>query len=71
MLDRPLSMDLSQYEGLYDMVAPKEHLLLEINELIDFSFVNDELKDKYCHDNGRKRSSSHQIPPSKNHLYVV
>ncbi|WP_085506910.1 IS1182 family transposase [Thalassobacillus devorans] len=53
MLDRQLSMNLSQYEGLYDMVVPKDHLLREINELIDFSFVYDELKDKYCHDNGR------------------
>ncbi len=53
MLERQLSMNLSQYEGLYDMVVPKDHLLREINELIDFSFVYDELKDKYCHDNGQ------------------
>ncbi len=35
------------------MVVLKDHLLREINELINFSFVYDELKDKYCHDNGR------------------
>ncbi|WP_431805069.1 hypothetical protein [Halobacillus andaensis] len=46
MLDRQLSMNLSQYKGLYDMVVSKDHLLREINELIDFSFVYDELKDK-------------------------
>ncbi len=42
-----------KYEGLYDMVVFKDYLLREINEIIDFSFVYDERKDKYCHDNGR------------------
>ena len=53
MLDRQLSMNLSQYEGLYDIVVPKDHLLRKIKELVDFSFVYEELKDKYCHTNGR------------------
>ncbi|MFC7062546.1 transposase, partial [Halobacillus seohaensis] len=53
MIERQLSMNLSAYTGLYDAVIPKDHLLREINDLIDFSFIYDELKDKYCHDNGR------------------
>lgn len=53
MLDHQLSMKLSQYEGLYDIVVPKDHLLRKIKDLVDFSFVYDELKDKYCHTNGR------------------
>lgn len=38
---------------IYNIVVPKDNLLRKINELIDFSFVYDELKDKYCFDNGR------------------
>ncbi len=53
MIERQLSMNLSEYAGLYDAIIPKDHLLRQINELVDFSFVYDELKDKYCHDNGR------------------
>ncbi|MBV6685082.1 transposase, partial [Bacillus sp. JRC01] len=46
-------MNFSQFEGLYDMVVPKHHLLRKINDLVDFTFVYEELKDKYCHTNGR------------------
>lgn len=35
------------------MLIPKNHLLRQINDLIDFNFVYNELKDKYCLDNGR------------------
>ena len=34
-------------------MIPQNHLFRKINELIDFSFIRDELKDKYCPDNGR------------------
>lgn len=53
MLERQLSMNLSKYAGLYDAIIPEDHLLRQLNGLVDFSFVYDELKDKYCHDNGR------------------
>ena len=43
----------SEYTKLYDMVVPKNNILRKMNELVDFSFVYDELKNKYCHDNGR------------------
>lgn len=35
------------------MVVPKHHLLRKINDLVDFTFVYEELKDNYCHTNGR------------------
>ena len=35
------------------MIVPKDHILRKIRELIDFSFIYDELKNKYCLDNGR------------------
>lgn len=38
---------------IYDLVVPKDNLLRKINDLVDFSFVYNELKDKYCHNNGR------------------
>jgi transposase len=46
-------MILSPYIELYNLVVPKDNMLRQINELIDFSFVYDELKDQYCLDNGR------------------
>ena len=39
--------------AIYEMVVPKDNMLRQINELVDFGFVMKELKDKYCHDNGR------------------
>ncbi|SIS47982.1 Transposase [Salimicrobium flavidum] len=66
MLDRQLSMNLSQYEGLYDMVVPQGHFLRKINDLVDFSFVYDELKDTYCHNNGR-----HAIHPIRMFKYLL
>ncbi|MDA2921878.1 transposase [Patescibacteria group bacterium AH-259-L07] len=38
---------------LYDRVIPKDHLLKKIDKIIDFSFVNDVVKDCYCPDFGR------------------
>ena len=35
------------------MIVPKDHILRKIRELVDFSFIYDELKNKYCLDNGR------------------
>ncbi len=53
MIQNQLSMIFSPFMAIYDLVVPKDNLLRKINELIDFSFVFDELKDKYCLDNGR------------------
>jgi len=54
MIQNQQSMVLSPYIDIYDLVVPKDNLLRKLNNLVDFSFVYDELKDKYCHDNGRK-----------------
>jgi hypothetical protein len=53
MIKNQQSMIFSSYMAIYDLVVPKDNLLRKINDLVDFSFVYDELKDKYCHDNGR------------------
>ena len=39
------------------MIIPHDNLLRKINELVDFSFIHNELMDKYCHDNGRMAES--------------
>ena len=39
-----MSFDLSPYQGLYDTIIPKEHILRRMKENIDFSFVNPMLK---------------------------
>ncbi|MEK5390067.1 IS1182 family transposase [Margalitia sp. FSL K6-0131] len=53
MIQNQQSMILSPYMGIYDLVVPKDNMLRRLNDLVDFSFVYDELKEKYCHNNGR------------------
>ena len=53
MIQKQNNLDFSPYSNLYDLVVPEDHLLRKINELIDFSFIYEELKNKYCSDNGR------------------
>ncbi len=52
--------------GFYslDELVPKDHLLRQIDEAIDFSFIYDLVKDSYCADNGRPRFGSGHV--SKN-----
>jgi len=57
MLLQQQKMQLSSYTGLYDLIVPKENLLRKINELIDFSFIYEELLNKYCLNNGRNAES--------------
>lgn len=53
MIRQQQSLVLSPYAGLYDIVVPKDNMLRQINDLVDFTFIYDELKNKYCLDNGR------------------
>jgi transposase len=57
MLIHQQEFQFSEYSSLYALIVPKENLLRKINELIDFSFVYDELVNKYCHTNGRTAES--------------
>ena len=52
--------------AIYDVVVPQDNLLRKNNDLVDFSFVYDELKDKYCHDNGRNA-----IAPIRLYKYLL
>lgn len=57
MLLQQQKIQLSAYSDLYDIIVPKDNLLRKINELIDFTFIYDELVDKYCSNNGRNAQS--------------
>ncbi|PZD93702.1 IS1182 family transposase [Paenibacillus sambharensis] len=53
MIRQQQTLMLSPYAKLYDMLIPKDNMLRQINELVDFAFIYEELKDKYCQNNGR------------------
>jgi len=57
MLEQQQKLIFSSYSELYDLIIPKDNVLRRIHELIDFSFIYDELSSKYCHDNGRTAES--------------
>lgn len=57
MLQPTEQMKLSFFEGLYDKIIPKEHILRKFKDLVSFGFVYDELEKKYCIDNGRNAFS--------------
>ena len=57
MLAQQQKLVLSSYSGLYDLIIPKDNLLCKISELIDFTFIYQELVDKYCLSNGRTAES--------------
>jgi len=57
MIQQQQNMVLSPYMDIYDIVVPKDNLLRKINELMDFSFIYNELLDRYCLDNGRNAIS--------------
>ena len=57
MLVQQQKLILSSYSDLYDIIVPKDNLLRKINELIDFSFIYEELVNKYCSNNGRNAES--------------
>lgn len=46
-------MVLSPYAGMYELAIPKDNLLRQMNELVDFNFIYDELVNVYCQNNGR------------------
>lgn len=57
MLASQQTLSLSAYSSLYDLIIPKDNILRKINDLVDFSFVHDELVNKYSLINGRTAES--------------
>ena len=48
-----ITMDLSPYQGLYEAIIPRDHILRKLKDNIDFSFVNPMLRKQYCKHFGR------------------
>jgi hypothetical protein len=53
VIQQQQTLMLSKHMDLYDIVVPQDNMLRRIKDLVDFSFIYEELKNKYCHDNGR------------------
>ncbi|GIN85831.1 hypothetical protein J6TS2_22170 [Heyndrickxia sporothermodurans] len=66
MISNQQSLILSPFSSIYDIVVPKDNMLRQINELVDLSFILNELQDKYCHDNGRNA-----VPPVRMFKYLL
>ena len=66
MVEQQQKLVLSPYMEIYDLVVPKDNLLRQIKELVDFTFIYDELLDKYCLENGRNA-----IPPIRMFKYLL
>ncbi len=49
---RPNQTQMNFFSVLYDRI-PEDHLLKRINSAVDFSFINDLVKDSYCESFGR------------------
>ena len=39
MISKQETLILSPYMALYDLIVPKDNMLRQINELVDFSFI--------------------------------
>ena len=53
MLKPQVQLRLTEYDGLYDLIVDKNHLLRKIKDHIDFGFVNPMLRESYCEKLGR------------------
>ena len=66
MISNQETLKLSPFMAIYDIVIPKDNMLRQINELVDFTFILEELKTKCCLDNGRNA-----IPPIRMFKYLL
>ncbi|XKI12529.1 DUF772 domain-containing protein [Sporosarcina sp. ANT_H38] len=66
MISNQETLNLSPFMAIYDMVVPKDNQFRQIIDLVDFSFVLEELKSKYCLDNGRNA-----VPPIRMFKYLL
>jgi len=57
MLLQQQTLQFSEHSTLYDLIVPEHNLLRKINDLVDFSFIYEELLNKYCINNGRMAES--------------
>lgn len=53
-VDNQVGFSLSNHAVLFDLLIKKDNLWRQLNEIVDFSFVYEELKDRYSSTMGRK-----------------
>lgn len=66
MLSNQKELNFSPYAELYEKLIPAKHLFRQIKELVDLSFIREELKNKYCLTNGRTAES-----PERMFIYLL
>ena len=66
MIEQQQKLMLSPYMDIYELVIPKDILLRQIKELVDFNFIYDDLLANYCLDNGRNA-----VPPIRMFKYLL
>jgi transposase len=53
MIQQQLEIQLSPYAGLYDIVVPQDDIYRQLDRLVDFSFVYEEIGKNYSWKKGR------------------
>ena len=53
MIQQQLEIPLSPYTGLYDIVVPQDDIYRQLDRLVDFSFVYEEIGKNYSWKKGR------------------
>ena len=66
IIEQQQKLVLNLYMEIYELIIPKDNLLRQIKELVDFSFIYDELLANYCLDNGRNA-----VPPIRMFKYLL
>ena len=66
MISNQETLNLSPYMAIYDILVPKNNRLRLIGELVVFAFILEELKSKYCLENGRNA-----VPPIRMFNYLL
>ena len=54
-LSKQLDLNFSNYTELYEVLIDKDNMWRQLNDMVDFSFVYEELKDKYSSTMGRTK----------------
>ena len=53
-ITKQIAISLRNYSSLYDVLIEKDNFWRQLSDMIDFSFVYEELKNKYSSTMGRK-----------------
>jgi transposase len=66
MISNQETLNLSPYMAIYDIVVPQDNMLRQINDLVNFTFILEEMKSKYYLDNSRNA-----VPPIRMFNYLL